>query len=317
MRNPYVQDRFRTAPNVSVSWPVMDLRQLGYFVAVAEELHFGRAAARLHMSQPPLSRRIRELEAELDCRLLERSPRGVRLTDSGALLLDEARELLERAERLKERVRRSSGQRTLVVGTVAGAGAALDPAVREEFRQRHPRATVRLRECGLTDPSAGLRTGQADVALTRLPFDTTGLDVRVLREEPVVAALPSGDPLAGTGLIDVAALRGRTTFRLPPGTDPLWRDFWLANGPDVADAPVVTTVGECLHAIVWQSAAGLLPAAAAHHHALPGVSFVPVTGHGPSRVVLAWRAGERDGLVRDFVDLAYGGTGAEHRSSES
>ncbi|WP_367123306.1 LysR family transcriptional regulator [Streptomyces phytohabitans] len=318
----------------------MDLRQLGYFVAVAEELHFGRAAARLHMSQPPLSRRIRELEAELDCRLLERSPRGVRLTDSGALLLDEARELLERAERLKERVRRSSGQRTLVVGTVAGAGAALDPAVREEFRQRHPRATVRLRECGLTDPSAGLRTGQADVALpgsagltdvlrgavvagqadvalTRLPFDTTGLDVRVLREEPVVAALPSGDPLAGTGLIDVAALRGRTTFRLPPGTDPLWRDFWLANGPDVADAPVVTTVGECLHAIVWQSAAGLLPAAAAHHHALPGVSFVPVTGHGPSRVVLAWRAGERDGLVRDFVDLAYGGTGAEHRSSES
>lgn len=317
MRNPYVQDRFRTAPNVSVSWPVMDLRQLGYFVAVAEELHFGRAAARLHMSQPPLSRRIRELEAELDCRLLERSPRGVRLTDSGALLLDEARELLERAERLKEKVRRSSGQRTLVVGTVAGAGAALDPAVREEFRQRHPRATVRLRECGLTDPSAGLRTGQADVAVTRLPFDTTGLDVRVLREEPVVAALPSGDPLAGTDLIDVAALRGRTTFRLPPGTDPLWRDFWLANGPDVADAPVVTTVGECLHAIVWQSAAGLLPAAAAHHHALPGVSFVPVTGHGPSRVVLAWRAGERDGLVRDFVDLAYGGTGAEHRSPES
>ncbi|RLL70854.1 LysR substrate-binding domain-containing protein [Streptomyces sp. Z26] len=295
----------------------MDLRQLGYFVAVAEELHFGRAAARLHMSQPPLSRRIRELEAELDCRLLERSPRGVRLTDSGALLLDEARELLERAERLKEKVRRSSGQRTLVVGTVAGAGAALDPAVREEFRQRHPRATVRLRECGLTDPSAGLRTGQADVAVTRLPFDTTGLDVRVLREEPVVAALPSGDPLAGTDLIDVAALRGRTTFRLPPGTDPLWRDFWLANGPDVADAPVVTTVGECLHAIVWQSAAGLLPAAAAHHHALPGVSFVPVTGHGPSRVVLAWRAGERDGLVRDFVDLAYGGTGAEHRSPES
>ncbi|MGW7353959.1 LysR substrate-binding domain-containing protein [Streptomyces sp. NPDC054784] len=288
----------------------MDLRQLGYFVAVAEELHFGRAAARLHMSQPPLSRRIRELEAELDCRLLERSPRGVRVTDSGALLLDEARELLERAERLKEKVRRSSGQRTLVVGTVAGAGAALDPAVREEFRQRHPRATVRLRECGLTDPSAGLRTGQADVALTRLPFDTTGLDVRVLREEPVVVALPSGDPLAGTDGVDVAALRGRTIFRLPPGTDPLWRDFWLANGPDVADAPVVTTVGECLHAIVWQSAAGLLPAAAARHHALPGVSFVPVTGHGPSRVVLAWRVGERDGLVRDFVDLVAGGTGA-------
>lgn len=282
----------------------MDLRQLGYFVAVAEELHFGRAAARLHMSQPPLSRRIRELEEELDCRLLERSPRGVLLTDSGRVLLDEAKELLERAERVKEKVKRSTGHRTIVVGAVAGAGAVLDAGAQETFRRRHPGAAVRLRECGLADPSAGLRTGKVDVALTRLPFDTTGIATRVLYEEPLVAAMPSSDPLASSALIDVSDLRGRTTFRLPPGTDPQWHDFWLPASSEDPDTPVVSTIGECLHAIVWQSVVGLLPAAAAHHHKTPGVSFVPVTGHCPSRVVLAWRAGERDKLILDLIDIA-------------
>ncbi|WP_326809187.1 LysR substrate-binding domain-containing protein [Streptomyces sp. NBC_01186] len=290
----------------------MDLRQLGYFVAVAEELHFGRAAARLHMSQPPLSRRIRELEEELDCRLLERSPRGVLLTDSGRVLLDEAKDLLEHAERAKEKVRQSTGHRTIVVGAVAGAGAALDAGTQETFRRRYPRAAVRLRECDLADPSAGLRTGQVDVAFTRLPFDTTGLAVRVLHEEPLVAVMPSSDPLAGSARIDVLDLRGRTTFRLPPGADPQWRDFWLAAGSDDPDMPVVSTIGECLHAVVWQSAVGLLPSAAAHRHATPGVSFVPLTGHRPSRVVLAWRAGEPDKLVLDLIDIAGNDAGPSH-----
>ncbi|MEU4892551.1 LysR substrate-binding domain-containing protein [Streptomyces sp. NPDC044780] len=285
----------------------MDLRQLRYFVAVAEELHFGRAAARLHMSQPPLSQRVRELEEELGCRLLERSSHGVRLTDGGRILLAEAKEILERAERAKEKVRRSAGHRTVVVGAVAGAGLALDDRVRETFRRRRPQAAVRLRECGLTDPSAGLRTGQVDMALTRLPFDTTGIAVRVLYEEPLVAVVPATDPLAGSAQVDVADLRGRMAFRLPPGTDPRWRDFWLATDADEPDTPVVSTIGECLHAVAWRSAVGLLPAAAARRHAAPGVSFVPVTGHRPSRVVVAWRAGEVDRLVLDLIDIVGGG----------
>ncbi|MGW5445984.1 LysR substrate-binding domain-containing protein [Streptomyces asiaticus] len=287
----------------------MELRQLRYFVAVAEELHFGRAAARLHMSQPPLSQRIRELEEECGCRLLERSPHGVRLTEGGRILLEESREILERAERAKEKVRRNAGCRTVVVGAVAGAGLALDARMREAFRQRRPQAGVRLRECGLTDPSAGLRTGQVDVALTRLPFDLTGLATRVLYEEPLVVAMPATDPLTGSDQVDVADLRGRPSFRLPPGTDPQWRDFWLATDTADPDTPVVSTIGECLHAVVWRSAVGLLPAAAARRHAAPGVSFVPVTGHQPSRVVLAWRAGEVDTLVHDLIDIVGSGIG--------
>ncbi|MEW2450962.1 LysR substrate-binding domain-containing protein [Streptomyces parvulus] len=284
----------------------MDLRQLRYFVAVAEELHFGRAAARLHMSQPPLSRRVRELETELDCLLLERSPRGVWLTDRGRVLLDEAKEILERVERAKEKVRQGSGHRTVVVGTVAGAGLALDAETHEVFSRRHPRVTVRLRECPLSDPSAGLRTGQVDVALTRLPFDMTGLASQVLYEEPLVAAVPATDPLAGAARALLADLRGRTGFRLPPGTDELWRAFWLAAGADDPDSPVVSTVGECLHAIVWRSAVGLLPAAAARQHPMPGISYVPLTDRRPSRVVLAWRAGETDQTLLDLIDVVVG-----------
>ncbi|WP_230993107.1 LysR substrate-binding domain-containing protein [Streptomyces endocoffeicus] len=120
--------------------------------------------------------------------------------------------------------------------------------------------------------------------------------------------MPATDPLAGSDQVDVADLRGRASFRLPPGTDPQWCDFWLATDTADPDPPVVSTIGECLHAVVWRSAVGLLPAAAARRHAAPGVSFVPVTGHQPSRVVLAWRAGEVDMLVHDLIDIVGGGT---------
>lgn len=85
--------------------------------------------------------------------------------------------------------------------------------------------------------------------------------------------MPATDPLAGSDQVDVADLRGRASFRLPPGTDPQWCDFWLATDTADPDPPVVSTIGECLHAVVWRSAVGLLPAAAARRHAAPGVSF--------------------------------------------
>ncbi len=290
----------------------MDLRRLRYFVAVAEELHFGRAAARLHMSQPPLSRRIRELEDWLGTPLFDRSAQGVRLTEAGRVLLAEARELLEAAERASERVRRTAGRRTLVVGTVAGAGRGLGPRAAESFRRSHPQALVRLRETGISDPTAGLRAGAVDIALTRLPFDTTGLAVRVLASEPVVAVVPSGDPLARREAVTVADLADRPWMQLPQETDPAWRRYWLGQAdpepspprPQNGGGPVVRAVAECLHAVVWQGAVGILPIGATHHHRTEGVTFLPLTDYPPSPVVLAWPATNPDPTLTAFVTAA-------------
>ncbi|MER5642498.1 LysR substrate-binding domain-containing protein [Kitasatospora sp. NPDC002227] len=278
----------------------MDLRRLRYFVAVAEELHFGRAATRLHMSQPPLSRRIRELEEELGCPLFERAAEGVRLTSAGELLLGEARELLGAAERAEERVRETGRRRTLVVGTVAGAGLGLGPKAAQAFRRTHPDVEVHLREADISDPSAGLRSGRVDLALTRLPFDTTGLTVHPLGAEPLVAALATDDPLGGRARLTVAELGVRPWIQLPAAADPAWRRYWL-GGAESATGPVVRTVRECLHAIVWQRAVGLLPAGAEEAHRADGIRFVPLDGYPPSQAVLAWPSASADATVRAFA----------------
>ncbi|MEU9162795.1 LysR substrate-binding domain-containing protein [Streptomyces sp. NPDC048424] len=283
----------------------MDLRALRCFVAVAEEGHFGRAAARLHLAQPPLSRRIRELEADLGCRLFDRIPTGARLTPAGEVLLAEARDLLERAERARERVRAAEAARVLVLGVVAGAGLEAGPPALAALRRERPGLRVRLREAPVTDPSAGLREGLVDVALTRLPFDTTGLTVCPLGEEPVVAAVPAADPLAGRERVRVAELAGRPRFRLPPDTDARWRAYWFAAAEDDAHGPVVATVEECLHAVLWEGAVGLLPAGAALRHARPGIAFVPVAGHPPSRVVTARRAAVPDPSADALADALH------------
>ncbi|MFH9355295.1 LysR family transcriptional regulator [Kitasatospora sp. NPDC017646] len=289
----------------------MDLRRLRYFVAVAEELHFGRAAARLHMSQPPLSQRIRELENELGCQLFQRSAQGVRLTEAGSVLLGEARELLDAAERARERVRETGRRRTIVVGTVAGAGLEFGPRAAAAFRRTHPDAQVRLCEADISDPTAGLRSGRVDVALTRLPFDTAGLAVRLLETEPLVAAVPADDPVARRPHLRVGDLLGRPWIRLPEGADAAWRRYWLGEADSgeaversagAGSGPVVRTVPECLHAIVWQGAVGILPAGATHRHRTEGITFVPLTDYPPSRVVLAWPSEVPDPAVLAFVE---------------
>src|SRR5947199_1539666 len=152
----------------------MDLRSLRYFVAVAEERHFGRAAARLHMTQPPLSRAIKQLETDLGALLLHRSPAGVTLTAAGTALYDEARTLLEQAEHARARVTAASGKATFTIGILTGGAEEAGPSL-AAFRQRHPEVRIRIRETDLADPTAGLRAGLVDVVLTRTPFDRTGV----------------------------------------------------------------------------------------------------------------------------------------------
>ncbi|MBC2877402.1 MULTISPECIES: LysR family transcriptional regulator [Streptomyces] len=282
----------------------MELRTLRYFVAVAEELHFGRAAARLHMSQPPLSRAIRRLEADVGAALFDRSPAGVALTPAGAVLLDEARALLDRADRARDRVAAAAGGAgsvTLTVG-ILGEGGGPDAArLARAFRRRHPHAEVRVRDTDLTDPTCGLHAGTVDVALTRGPFDGTELTVRELRADPVGALLRADDPLARRDRLRPADLADRRWFRFPAGTDPLWQAYWHAGRP--REGPVVRAVRECRQAVLWNGTVGVTVLG---HEPGEGLAVVPLDGVAPSPVVVAWRAGEANPLVGTFVRIAVG-----------
>ncbi|MBP0461639.1 LysR family transcriptional regulator [Streptomyces montanisoli] len=277
----------------------MELRTLRYFVAVAEELHFGRAAARLHMSQPPLSRAIKRLETETGAALFDRSPAGVTLTAVGEVLLDESRALLDRADRLRARVATAAGTATITVGILADSADPHATRLAGEFRRLHPGVEVRVRDTDLTDPTCGLHAGLVDVALTRGPFDGTGLAVRALRADPVGALLRADDPLARRESLRPADLADRRWFRFPEGTDPRWQSYWNAGA--AREGPVVRAVQECRQAVLWNGTVGMT---LVDDEPPEGLAVVPLTGVEPSRVVVAWKEGDANPLIRSFVRTA-------------
>ncbi|WP_327071237.1 LysR family transcriptional regulator [Kitasatospora sp. NBC_01302] len=277
----------------------MELRTLRYFVAVAEELHFGRAASRLHMSQPPLSRAIKQLETETGAALFDRSSAGVSLTPVGAVLLDEARALLDHAEQVRTRLARAAGAATLTVGLL---GDGTDPGttrLARAYRRRHPRVEVRIRETDLTDPTCGLRAGLVDIAVTRAPFDTAGLITQELRADPVGALLRTDDPLARRDSPDLADLADRRWFRFPEGTDARWQSYW--HGREPREGPVVRAVQECQQAVLWNGTVGMT---LLDHEPAAGLTVVPLADMPPSRVLAAWNKGDTNPLIRSFVQVA-------------
>ncbi|MFI6601603.1 LysR family transcriptional regulator [Nonomuraea sp. NPDC050536] len=277
----------------------MELRTLRYFVAVAEELHFGRAAARLHMSQPPLSRAIKQLETDMGAVLLHRSAAGVTLTPAGAVLLDEARALLEQADRVRVRVAVAAGAATITVGILGDSSDQGVTRLAAAYRRRHPGVEVRIRETDLTDPTCGLRAGLVDVALTRGPFDETGLTVHELRADPVGAVLRADDPLARRDHLKLADLADRRWFQFPDGTDPNWQSYW--NGGEPREGPVVRAVQECLQAVLWNGTVGMSPLDLDPPEEL---TVVPLTDMAPSRVLAAWNEGDPNPLIQSFIQIA-------------
>jgi DNA-binding transcriptional LysR family regulator len=276
---------------------VMELRLLNYFVAVAEERHFGRAAARLHITQPPLSRAIKQLETDLGAVLLRRSPAGVELTAAGVSLLDEARTLLAQADQARARVAAAAGTDTITVGTLADSVTQFGSRLAAAYRRQHPGIRVRIRESDFTDPTTGLRAGLVDVALTRAPFDDTGIVTHVLRSDPVGVVLRDDDPLAGRDSLCLDDLAGRRWFRFPDGTDAVWRKFWHAAD----EGPVVRTAHECMQSVLWNGTVGLTPLT----HTMPaGLTTVPLRDMPNSDLVVAWPEADASPLVRSFVRIA-------------
>lgn len=211
---------------------VFELRAARYFVAVAEELHFGRAAARLRMSQPPLSQAIRRLEREVGAQLLERTNRSVTLTAAGRAFLTECRNLLVHAEAVAEtpRLTAAGARGHLTLGTVASALHWPLPDALTLLRERAPHLAVSVHELDTHQVVPQLRQGTIDIALARLATSPTGIRTRVLLEDDFVALLPAGHRLAaGHGPLDLAGLADDPWVWLPREISPDYHDDMAAT----------------------------------------------------------------------------------------
>ncbi|MEV6755147.1 LysR family transcriptional regulator [Streptomyces sp. NPDC051214] len=284
-------------------------RDLRYFVAVAQELHFTRAAERLFVSQPALSKQIRALERQLGADLFVRESRGVRLTRAGAALLPYAQQVLEHWRSAVGAVEHAKTEEraTLRVGmSTRPARGGLLPAVRSRFGDAHPQATVRLRQVSWEDASAGLADGAADVAFVWLPLpDMERYGWVVVAEEPRHVALPATHRLADRDEIDFADLLDEPFLALPKSAGAL-RDYWLALDARAGHPPrigaEIASTDETYEALVDGRGVCLAAAGNAPLITLGGVVTRPVRGITPSRFALAWRVGDdRRPLVAAYI----------------
>jgi DNA-binding transcriptional LysR family regulator len=281
----------------------LDLRLVRYFTAVAEHRHFGRAAEALHITQPSLSRQIASLEQQVGARLLDRTPRGTRLTEAGEVFLPRARTLLRSADQAAAEARAAAEPGRFTVGFTSGV--IVTDAVRE-LRRRHPEADVRSRHLRWDGARAALLDHRVDAVVTRLPFATDGLDVTVLYDEPRAVVVPVDHRLAGKESVTVDDIADEPMPRIV-GADPAWAAFWrleprpdgrqVPDGPEIQDLEdkfEVVAAGEALVVTAYPTGIRLRP----------DLTSVPLHGVEPSQVALAVRAGDRGRLVTAFRKVA-------------
>jgi DNA-binding transcriptional LysR family regulator len=278
----------------------LDLRKLRYFVAVAEELNFGRAAQRLHIAQPVLSRQIRALEDELGVRLLIRDTRGAKLTDAGSQLLQDARFLLSESKALRERLSRAViSTRVVRVGVMPGLLATAAVRTFESTNPAHRAEVVPIRA---TDQLESVRNRTLDVVYAREPIDHRGLGTAALLEEPRDALLPADDPLACRQSVRLAEL---ASYR--PLQDPVFIPEWYAVAtPERRRAThrIASTMEEKLERVAAHEGFAILPRSATAFYRRPDVCVVPIEDMPPGHVTLIWDAAIIDPVRDAFVAAA-------------
>jgi DNA-binding transcriptional LysR family regulator len=286
-------------------------RDLRYFVAVAEELHFTRAAERLFISQPALSKQIRALERTLGAPLFERRGREVHVTPAGDALLPYARRVLaewDAAENAVEQAKEAQ-QATLVIGmsTSPGRGGLL-PSIRSRFSLRHPSAELTLRQINWGDPTAGLADGSSDVAFVWLPLPSAArFRWLVVSEEPTLVAMPETHRLAGVAVVRFEDLLDEAFLALPASAGPL-RDYWLAldyrHGRPPTIGAEIASADETYEALVDGRGVCLVASGNIPLLERGGVVTRPVSGIPPCQLALAWRRDHDHPLVRHYVECA-------------
>jgi len=288
----------------------MELRHLRYFLAVAEERHFGRAAERLHMAQPPLSQQIRQLEAEVGAQLLERTTRKVDLTPAGVLFMERARSILKAADAAAtDAVRAASGELgRLSIGFTGSATYELLPAVAKVAREELPDVALELHGEMLTPAQvSGLLEGSLDVGFLRPPVRVPDLNVRVIRREPLVAVLPERHRLARRRSVPLKALAHEWFITYPSHFRSVMHDaVETACRKAGFRHRVAQEVNETATLVSFVAAGfgvALVPASVQHLQ-ITGAVYRPLAGGSENvALALAWRAGDRSSVVARFLTV--------------
>lgn len=293
----------------------IELRHLRYFLAVAETLHFSKAAERLGIAQPPLSHQIRRLEQLIGHRLFDRTTRGVRLTLAGQLLADRARSTMEKIQDDLEQVRRlgRGEEGTLTVGFSGSVMFTELPAAIESYRRRYPKVELRLREMTTNQQIPALLDGTLDLAFLRDGDPTEGIAMTTVLREPYVAVLPETHPLARKRRLQVRDLRKEPFIFFARRMGPLAFDRTMACCERAGFRPNIVQDAPQWPTLVRLVAAGLgvsLAPACVGTVAIPGAVYRGVHDSGRTTVDLGVKVGADKILQKNFIEVARGRLGA-------
>ncbi len=294
----------------------VDLKQLRYFIAVAEEASFSRAAAKLHITQPPLSTRIKQLEEEIGVALLERSTRSVQLTEAGGVLLGEARQLFVQLERSLQTTQRVGHGEigNLALGFVPSAANSAFPPLLKTFRQKYPDVAISLHEMSPAEQVEHLHAKRIDAAFFYLPsgsqppFGYPDLDSQAVVQEPLVAIFPKGHPLTAWRRIDPGLLAGEPFILVAAHRGPGLRGIILEQCrkagfmPDVVqEATLIQTIG----GLVASGVGIALVPASLRRLQNTGVDYRPLQGEAPTvSMGIVWRRNEVSKILQAFLWVA-------------
>lgn len=290
-----------------VSRPI-ELRQLKYFVAVAEELHFGRAAQRLNMAQPPLSQQIRRLESQLQVRLFDRHNRSVRLTSAGTALFAKAGDILRDVSRAVDATLNAARGETGSLGIGFGFSATytLLPALVSRYRKMYPNVQVDLFEMTISQQIEALAKSEIDVGVLRLPLNVATLATKIVLVESLVLAIPKEHALAQRGTLKVRELAHEQFVMAPPnrvGFFDLIKSICRSAGFEPHIAQHATGLHTALGLVSVGMGIAIVPQSLTQTP-VRNVIYKPLVDAPKSQVALAWRADDRSPIVKSFIALA-------------
>lgn len=288
----------------------MELRHLRYFVTLAEELHFGRAAERLHIAQPPLSQQIRQLETELGFQLFHRTKRTVQLTPSGQVFLAQVQGIFRQLEQAIQIGRQTSrgemGQ--LVIGFVSSAAYNVLPTILRTFRTRVPGVSLELHELTTNEQSQWLREGRIDVGFVRPPVEEDQFNFEIIFEEALVVALPEAHGLANQSSVSLRSLSNDSFILFPRALAPGLYDQIISLCQQADFSPIVAQEAIQMQTIVSLVAAEMgvaIVPQSLQHLQRTGVVYKPIQ-QSTTLVAIAmiWRQNDTSPTVQRFLEVA-------------